>query len=487
MKRATVFVVILVLLGVWYLGRHQDLLLLEFEKAKYDFEEKKYEIKTTDAKEREAILEGLFLPGKGIDIVKDSARVSDYQGVEVHTEALRWQNRWFRKNENHGIDRVGGVNYFDVNKIIFDPDLPERGKPDLLVTVGNVKVFRLDDFLKDIKLNYKLSKFLSNKLSAEKPYDTFTWDIRDKNNRIAKKVKMELWLLEFPVVIRVQPAADKKRTDHVPDGTRHPVTGAKLDKGAEYGKERYGNTTILLKFVPRTSDWYIAGKDKDGLLDPNSKLHIGVAAVECIYRDFEGDPKKAKEKRIGAYIYKGESLALHSSLEDFGITDDTKINKEDTRSNVQQLSDSFRGLAQKKEDIFVNPQLFNNPKYSIIHIVNIGSWNRGDFLKGKRKWADQITVRFVIHAFVVGEWKVKRPHLIDLVPPDQFKIETPSLLSRLLPSFGLGKIGKFLSAAGLILLGLFILAFIFPPVMFILNRVFKVISRLFKRSKEDLD
>ena len=253
MKRATVFVVILVLLGVWYLGRHQDLLLLEFEKAKYDFEEKKYEIKTTDAKEREAILEGLFLPGKGIDIVKDSARVSDYQGVEVHTEALRWQNRWFRKNENHGIDRVGGVNYFDVNKIIFDPDLPERGKPDLLVTVGNVKVFRLDDFLKDIKLNYKLSKFLSNKLSAEKPYDTFTWDIRDKNNRIAKKVKMELWLLEFPVVIRVQPAADKKRTDHVPDGTRHPVTGAKLDKGAEYGKERYGNTTILLKFVPRTS------------------------------------------------------------------------------------------------------------------------------------------------------------------------------------------------------------------------------------------
>lgn len=478
MKRATVFVVILVLLFVWYLGWHQDSLLLDFEK-------KKYELKTTNAKEREAIVEGLLLPEKGIDIIKDSARVSHYQGVEVHAEALRWQNRWFRENEDHGINRVGGVNYFDVNKIIFDPDLPERGKPDLLVTVGNVKVFRLDDFLKDIKLNYKLSKFLGNKLSVEKPYDTFTWDIRDKNNRIEKKVRMELWLLEFPVVIRIQPAADKKRTDHVADGTRHPVTGAKLDKGAEYGKKRYGNTTILLRFEPRTSDWYIAGKDKDGMLEPNNKLHIGIAAVECIYCNFEGDPEKEKERRIGAYIYKGESLALHSSLEDFGITDDTEIKKNDARSNVLRLSDSFRELVQKKEDISVNPQLFDRPKYSIIHIVNIGSWNRGNFIKGKRVWTDQITVRFVIHAFVVGEWKVKRPTLVDLDPPDRFMIETPGLLSRLLPSFGLDKIGKFLSAAGLILLGLFILAFIFPPVMLILNKLFKVIFRLFKRSKEE--
>ena len=472
MNRIFAFVVALLILSIWWLGKDRAGLELAFENERYA-------TALQSATVQDSLIEYLAPQDGTIGLKTSESQISAYQGIEVHLDALRWQNRWFDASEHHNVENVGGQVIFDVNKIIFDPDLPERGKPDLLVTTDEVKVFHPASFIEEVLGGYQFSRFLGDRLSTPGPYDTYTWNVRDDRDRISQKIKMERWLLEFPLIVRIQPAPGGERTDVVPEGMRHPVTGGRLDLDPEYENQRFGNLTLRLKFVPKSGDWYVAQLDEQGYLVPNQAPHIGIAAVECVSLKFEGDPEEDHEQRIGAYIYKGESLALHTSLDDFGIGGG--IRREDVSLDVGRASDVYREVARRQGQAYLNPQLFGQEKYALVHVVNIGAWRRGNWLVGRREWADQITARFVIHAFIVGEWQVKRPYLQALEAPEPYSLETSSLWSRLLPDFGLGKIGRFFSGAGLFVASILLLAFFFPPVLTIVNTILRAIARLLKK------
>jgi len=475
MQKPAVLLAVVVLAVFLMVGRRQD--ALEFDS--------KSRLKTPIGASEQVISPeekalGQLAPPQG-GIAPSQARVSHYQGIEVQIDGLQWLGRWFRPNQDHGISRVGGVQLFDLNKLIFDPDPADTGKPDLIATVGDVRFFDINEFLRESLGGYQLAKILGQKLSSPGPYETYSWNVRDKDGRIAKKVQMDLWLLDFTLLFQIQPSIDKKSSTSLPRGTRHPVTGESITGlGAEYDNQRYGNLDVALKLVPKTDDWLLAQVDEHGGLVPNQNPQIGIAAVETIAVKFEGDTE-GRDLRIGAYIEKGQSLALHDRL-DFGSASANPPERGQYLTDVTSQTSAYYRVKEQQGQTYLNPELFNRDKYALVHLANIGSWKRGNVFTGTRKWADQITARFVIHAFVVGDWEIKRPAITtELAPRQQPRVETRSLVARLLPSFGLGLLGRSLSGIGAVLIAVFVLALLFPPILTIVNTVLEAIARSTQR------
>lgn len=469
MSRALAIVVVGVLALVILVGARQDDRELEFEGQLAQA--------STPAGNATPNLMGLAPPPGSIR-VSDSVRTSHYQGIEVHLDALRWMGRWFRRGQDHGIDQFGGIQTFDLNKIIFDPDLPERGNPDLIVTASDVQFFQMDTFLRDAVGGYQLSKVLAQKVSPQGPYETYTWNVRDQAGEVSKQVKMELYLLHFSLVFQIQPALDSRAPAGMDLRTRHPITHERLgDLRPEDDNQRYSNLDVALKLVPRTNDWILAELNSNGQLVPNKSPRIGIAAVETMSVQFDGDPN-LKERRIGAYIEKGQSLALHDSI-DFG--DQATPDKSRYLSDVAAQAAQFYRVKDQQDDVYLNTALFDREKYALVHVANFGSWRRGNIFSGKRRWADQITARFVVHAFVVGDWEIKRPELGPLQARTRVAVTTRSLVARMIPTFGLGDFGRGISGFLLLVGAVLVIGVLFPPVMTIINIVLKAIADLLKR------
>lgn len=482
-KKPTLIIIIIALLIIWKTGATIDELELDYSNQKKNVEHSeknaKYTANQKFVQKQDSIISNLNPPESKMRATGNDAMVSAYQGVEVHIEGLRWKNNWFNSKNDHNILTIEGRNDFDLNQVVFDPDLPECGKPDLYIDVSEPEIFRVNNFLEE-SLNYKISKVLGSKLSVERPYETYSWNVRDEKGNISKKVKMDLWLLKFSLNIRVEPAPDDERTDDVKDDTRHPVTKSKLNDEPEYDNQRYGNVSLALRFVPKGDSWFIGSVGNNGLLNPNSTPNIGVAAVECISVKFDGDPEE-KDTRIGAHIFKGKSLALHNNVEDFIFKRNAKSSN--YVQNVNKQTGDYYKFANSDQDVGLNSGLFDKDKFAIIHLANIGAWEKGSFFNifsSGRKYADNIKADFVIHTFVVGEWNVKRPHLVDFEPPEQYYQEQPSLISSLIPDFGLGFLGKIFSGTGLIIVGVLVLGLFFPPVLSLINLVLRVVVSTMK-------
>lgn len=479
MSRRYAFIVALLLSIIWWIGHSQD--IFEFQRAYAEL--KKIELR--DSLIQRTVPANTFQLNNTVDFSnsQDQVQISAYQGVEVHIEALRWANKWFSAVEDHGIKEVEGRNDFELSSVIFDPDLPDRGYPDLFITVGPVKDFVMNNFVKDV-LNYTLPQNLAHQFSRSRPFESYYWDVsHNESGLIDKKVRMDLRLLEFPLTIRVTPAPDANRTDHIENGTRHPITGENLDRlDAEYINQRYGNISLLLKITPKQENWYLASENDQGLLEPNEAPYIGIAALENTFINFEGDPKEENEQRIGALIFKGQSLALANSPSSFGITEKKSINTQTVVSTVSEDRRVYDEVIQSKGDTYLNPKLFGQEKYALVHVQNIGTWRKGrGIFSDKREWADQIQLRFAIHTFVVGEWKVRRPDIVDYEVLKQQANVTPSIINRLLPDFGLNIFGKALSGGGIFLFLILISSIFFPPVLGIINNILQLILTFLKK------
>ncbi|MCP5106268.1 MAG: hypothetical protein GY950_22975, partial [bacterium] len=124
--------------------------------------------------------------------------------------------------------------------------------------------------------------------------------------------------------------------------------------------------------------------------------------------------------------------------------------------------------------------IWSRPQYVWIHFDNIGSWSTGNFIIGTRKTADHVIYTFLIPVFVVGEWDVKMPTgLVEFKPEKPF-VAKGFGLADLIPSLGLGKIGKFLVIGLIGFILLFLLGGIFPPVMTIFKSILNRIVSIFK-------
>lgn len=385
--------------------------------------------------------------------------LSASQGVEVHLEGVRWMGDWFKPGQTNGIERMGGIAEVQINQILFDPDFEKAGMPDLNVEVTAPRFFRMQNFLDDWLGGFQLSGFLGKAFSEKKPVETY-----DLETVPGKKRKMSLWLMEFDAFLRIEPSPVHDN-ENIGGLEKHPVTGIKtsqIRRDHEDKNQRYGNVSIMLKFKPKDGTWYLADRDENGILVPNGSPKIGIGAVECI--GIKAVSENENLNNIGVYLRRGSSLALYNSPEDIDKKfRATGINQEDALlpENVSQLNNNS----------LPNPDLFGKEKYAIIHLSNLGSWQEGSWLSSVSRYADQYHARFVIHAYVLGEWNVKPVSIAEPEPRPPFKLKKSGVLDFLLPDLHLGWLGKIISSGGWIVLGIIVLGFFFPPVTALLNKL----------------
>ena len=382
------------------------------------------------------------------------------QGVEVHLEGIRWMGKWFDSDHKNGIDKLGGMAEVQINQILFDPDFEEAGMPDLNVELTAPRFFRMKNFLSDWLDGFQLTGSLGKAFGENKPVVT-----HELETLPGKRQQMSLWLLEFDTFLRIEPSPTHENIN-AGGLAKHPVSGISTDKlrrDHESRNQRYGNVSILLKFTPKEGTWYLAGRDETGMLVPDGSPMIGIGAVECI--GIKAISENEKLNNIGVYLRRGSSLALYDSPE---AIDNHFIRKgmklEDALVQVEEAR-TFNGS-------LINRDLFGRDKYAILHLANLGSWQEGSWLSSVNRYADQYHARFVIHAYVLGEWTVKPIHIAQPEPRPPFELKQSGVLDFLLPDLNLGFLGRLFSGVGWIVIGGILLVIFFPPAGMLVGRIF---------------
>ena len=392
------------------------------------------------------------------------------QGVEVHLEGIRWMGQWFKAHQNMGIDKMGGIAEVQINQIVFDPDFEKAGMPDLNVEVTAPRFFQMNNFLNDWLQGFQLSGFLGKAFAEKKPVEIY-----DLETAPGKRQKMSLWLLEFDTFLRIEPSPDHD-SRNIGNLEKHPVSGVltdKIRKEQEAKNQRYGNVSVMLKFKPKAGTWYIADTDETGMLVANGEPKIGIAAVECIGIKPVSENKQLNN--IGVYLRRGSSLALYNSPAEI----DSRYNQSSIAMNDALMPINNMAL---NEQAIANPNLFGKEKYAIIHLTNLGSWQEGSWFSNVSRYADQYHARFVIHAYVLGEWNVQPVNIVKPKPRPAFSQKKAGLMDFLLPDFHLGWLGKLVSGGGWVIIGILILSLLFPPVGLLIKRIITVLLKFFKAS-----
>ena len=463
-KNILIFFLVLVALLVWLGTRNLQLTHRNNEAIR---EWQKDSIRYNQQLEEQQTVISALKPGDDLILPRDEGLpttladpyLSASQGVEVHLVGIRWENRWFKPNQTHRIEQMGGMAEVQINQIVFDPDFARAGMPDLNVEVTAPRFFEMKTFLGDWLEGFNLSGFLGKSFGDKKPVKTY-----DLNTTPDKRHKMSLWLMEFDAFLRIEPSPDHDNTN-VGNLENHPVTGIptrKIRSDVEAKNQRYGNVSIMLKFKPKDGTWYIADRDESGMLVSNGEPKIGVGAVECI--GIKAISQSKDLNNIGIYIRRGSSLALYSTPEEI----DSKF------TNIGIDQDNVIIPVETKvfdEGAIANPHLFGSEKYAIIHLANLGSWQEGSWLSSRTRYADQYHARFVIHTYVLGEWDVQPISIATPEPRPPYSQKKAGLLSFLLPDFNLGWFGRILSGGGWIIAGIIVLSLFFPPVTALVNKV----------------
>jgi len=389
------------------------------------------------------------------------------QGVEVHLEGVRWMGKWFDASRKNGISSMGGLAEVQINQLVFDPDFEKAGLPDLNVEVTSPRFFEMNHFLRDWLSGFKLGGSLGTSFGGAKPLETY-----NLKTSSGKRQKMEHWLLAFDVFLRIEPSPDHDGYNYG-QLDRHPVTGIatrKILNEKESKNQRYGNLSVMLKFKPKTGTWFVAGRNEDGLLTTNIEPHIGIAAVECIGIKPESENKKLNN--IGVFLRIGSSLSLYPTP---GSIDEQFVQN---RIEEQKVLAPIQPVLDEKGTI-ANPDLFDSEKYAIIHLTNMGSWQEGSWFSNIHRYADQYHAKFVIHAYVLGEWEVRPVAISEPESRPPFTMKKAGFKDFLLPDFNLGRLGRLISGAGWLLVLFAALCFGFPSLrMFIINMMKRFIKKI---------
>lgn len=465
MSKKTAIILILLLVSLLWLGSRSYRATLRNIEALIAWE--KDSLRYAEQVEKQAQLVAALKPSDELIVPREQSMpnafadpyLSAAQGVEAHLIGVRWENRWFTPEQSHGIEQIGGIAQVQLNQIVFDPDFPKAGMPDLNVELTAPRFFEMKTFLGDWLEGFDLSGFLGKSFSDRKPIKTF-----DLTTSPTKRHKMSLWLMEFDAFLRIEPSPDHDNTN-IGNLDKHPVSGIptrQIRNDIEAKNQRYGNVSILLRFKPKNGTWYIADTDETGVLVPNGEPKIGVGAVECI--GIKPISQNKDLNNIGVYVRRGSSLALYNEPEEI----DSKF----TRQGINQV-DAIKPIESKlfDSDAIANPYLFGKDKYAIIHLANLGSWQEGSWLSSKTRYADQYHARFVIHTYVLGEWSVQPVHIVEPEPRPPFKQKKAGLTDFLLPDFNLGWFGKLLSGGGWLIVGLIVLSIFFPPIGLLINKI----------------
>jgi hypothetical protein len=243
---------------------------------------------------------------------------------------------------------------------------------------------------------------------------------------------METWLLEFDLVVSAKPAGRKDQDVSIDKNLHNSITGQKvMDMRDERDNYNYGALDIVLKFIPKTTSWYIENDAQSDSGFNKGNLHLGIAAVEVIYLNPSKNNLNEAGGEAAVYLEKGGSLALSKSFEGLPVRGNNGLrNRASVLSRPQSLEKKITELAT--DTGYLNPELFDIPKFAVITFPNFGTWHKkGGIFSKEQLFSDQIEAKLLIHTFVVGEWKLKREKYVDFEAQKPIHFEKPSGLEKM--------------------------------------------------------
>ncbi|MEJ5315963.1 MAG: hypothetical protein WHS63_03065 [Tenuifilum sp.] len=353
---------------------------------------------------------------------------SNFEGAEVLVVGLQ------HHDSIYGTESRKPYYTYGCNYVLFDPDHPIYGLPDIEMRVGPVGFYQPE--LNGLE---KLAGLGIN--SKPRPYRVFRKPVYDSTGKKLNVFEMQLWLTQFKVALTVVSDRDKPQVS--PDNesmkvkkypgkwysdTRPMICINDLKDKEEYMNHRYGDITFILEVNPNASPWYIKGNNQQTL-----RPDIAVGAIVCN----EMVKRPEKENQIHINIQKGMLAPLY--LDPF-----------ETNANLNDLNSDELQLAEKLEE-YRRFNIWNRKYYFKIHSKNIGARKTG-ILWNAKTFDEQIEFTFLLPLLVVGNWDVQLPwEVIPTMEAPQPYYKSFSI-KNLLPDWGLGGIGKGLSS--LILVGL---------------------------------
>lgn len=469
MDRKIAIIIVLIVVLIMVCWRQKEIYELEItDEVRTSPVENKVSIANTP----EMDVEGRALPQAHVDL---------YQGVEVHLDSINWEGLVFNASNDNGVVALGGVNDFKINKIIFNPDPRTVGYPELVITAGAPKPLVLSKFVNEL-LGYEFSPAITNALSKQGPYESKEWLIRNDKGDPISKAKMDIWLMEFSLIIDAKPS---RNVDLSPRLAKmiSPITGIRNSAlKPEYKNQRYGNLDIILKLTPAQEMPILNGVS--GQKNQKSHTpHFAIAALEVASVKYLGD-KEHDNADIGAYVEKGESLALYDRPVLPILSGTSVLRQSDYLSSQPNLMiQQLQAIPDRSNSVNWSESVFDKDRYAYIHLANFGSWRDGAWYASKVEWADKIDIHFVMHVFAVGEWELKRPTIVGKIQAsERIRKVIPSPFAFLIPSFFQSGIGRYLLIASLVIASIVILGIFFPPLIGIFNSILQVFSQFIKRS-----
>jgi len=224
-----------------------------------------------------------------------------FEGPQAHIELLKFHDEILNRSDGERL-------FFDGNTLNFDPDHPFYGLPNLVASVGPVKLYEPE--------GGKLSQLLRIAAGSRepKPYKIYKKRVRSAHpNAPVRSFEMQLWLTEFEVTVGIVPERndpavpptreERERTSYPGYWYGSSRNQVKLgDLKEEWKNNRYGNVTLVLKIIPNNAPWYVKTA-----LEQNERPDIAIGAVYCSDLVLS---REQDEQRISPNIQKGSVIFL---------------------------------------------------------------------------------------------------------------------------------------------------------------------------------
>lgn len=385
------------------------------------------------------------LTAAGAAFGTENIRTNHFEGPEVSIHALEFWNQPRFKDSP-------GVLEYAYTYMAFDPDHHSLGMPDVEVTVSPVTLYDPQK----TTLGERIATFLGrNPADPPRPYKVYTKEVipnQPDSSGGKKRIEMQLWLTQFTLTITAKPDRRRKGSVNLTDREKQNriYPGYWYGQGdllsandlkPEFNNNRYGNLKVWLRLKPNNSPWYV-----NNGFGRTQKPEMAIGAVYCL--ELIKEPKELNLDQISTSVGIGKELALYQQPE-FGSVDLGAL-------PIGTL-DYHAYLGSSVHDT-TTQSIWNRDFFVKLYLKNFGSWKEG-FL-GNRKFDDQLNYTFIMPVLVEGSWDVHAPYEIipEWSPPEPYIREG----IKLLPEWGLGKVGRFLSM-GLIGALLVMLIFLLAP------------------------
>ena len=398
----------------------------------------------------------------------NSGTTTNFQNPSIMIHAVEWLGKSYTGSFDL-TGKGGGKLELLGSQMLFDPDHPDWGLPDIVVSTSHI-----------IKDGINEKPFLSGLFfgrNKDEPYRTYKLTLTN-----GSVLEMKLYITVFNILIDTsfqsnpQERSREELTYEYPSIYYYPAAASNSRTPLrnirnEFKNQRYYNLNIVFKIKLNNNMTYVEGFTPSGNKLTNKKPRMAVGALIC--SEIESS-NGLNENRMGVakgLLRKGSAITFFQKYE----CNKNESNFRPDSDIGQLLNNAFDFIKQSfSSGSDENKSIFQDEQYFKIPLDQIGTWKSGIINQNKRH--DYLYATFLMPIFVIGNWEIQMPEKIAKWANPE-KVIKPFSIFDLFPKFGRGLLGKIFSFFVTMLTLLFVIAIIVPKFPEILSKLIGSIAR----------